>query len=171
MENSNERDYVTESEWELVSLLSASHLIRYGCHTEYFQCMEHGSVPLVLGAPNFAQDFLPSPDAAINIANYLPPSHSALSTTNTSAPTELCAEAKAGLARLAKRLKHLGSEAGRGEYESALQWKKSDKWRGTPFGRVVELGRQRFSAECRLAGLVRGEQWAKSLWAPGGSAI
>lgn len=132
---------------------------------EYYQALEHGSVPLVLGAPNF-ESFLPTPNAAINIANYLPSSYSAPSASNSSAPTELTAEAKEGLARLAERLRYLGSEQGRTEYEEALAWKLDDAWTTSPLGKVVGLGRERWSTECRLAGLLRGEEWAKPSWVP-----
>lgn len=132
---------------------------------EYFQALEHGSVPLVLGAPNF-KEFLPTPNAAINIADYLPSSYSALSSYNSTAPTELTAEAKEGLGRLAERLRYLGSEEGRSEYEKSLAWKLGDAWTSSPLGKVVGLGRERWSTECRLAGLLRGKEWAKPSWIP-----
>jgi hypothetical protein len=128
--------------------------------------MEFGVIPLVLGSPNFNSDFLPIPSAAINIAEYLPASLSAVSTSNSTSPASLSPDAKAGLARLAARLEYLGSEEGRSDYEDALAWKKDARWRDSPFGKVVGLGRQRWSAECRLAGLLRGQKWAEPSWRP-----
>jgi hypothetical protein len=165
MENSNEIDYVTESRFIRLYILKPASELIFPSPPEYFQALEHGSVPLVLGAPNF-EDFIPTANAAMNIADYLPSSYSAPSSSNSTAPTELSAEAKEGLARLADRLRWLGSEEGRSEYEKSLAWKLDDAWTGSPLGKVVGLGRERWSTECRLAGLLRGEEWAKPSWIP-----
>lgn len=127
--------------------------------------MEHGSVPLVLGAPNM-HDFLPAPNAAINIGDYLSPSLTALSTSESEEPEKLSAEDKAGLVRLAERMKFIASREGREEYEQMLTWKNDLRWTSSPFGKVVALGREELSTECRLAGLLRGEEWTQPSWKP-----
>jgi hypothetical protein len=56
----------------------------------------------------------------------------------------------------------LSSEGARRQYEAMLDWKKDDRWKRSPFGKVVALGRASYSAECRLAGYLRGEAWART---------
>ncbi|GAA5885317.1 hypothetical protein JCM6882_009568 [Rhodosporidiobolus microsporus] len=145
-ENSNDLDYVTE---------------------KYFQALERGTVPLVYGPPDYARRFFPSPNAGIDVAAYLPPSYLAPSNSSSSGPEELDEEAKAGVARLAKRLELLTSEEGADEYESMLEWKKDDKWRrdpDNPLGKIVRLSTSQWSQDCKLAGVYRGEEWAKNTW-------
>jgi hypothetical protein len=123
-----------------------------------------GSVPIYLGAPNFSPTFLPSPNAALNLADYLPPSHTSVTKYDDEAPGELDEEAKEGLARFAEELKRLGSEEGREDYNRMLDWKINDVWKETTFGKVVKLGRGSLSEECRLGGVVRGLEWAMTGW-------
>lgn len=124
-------------------------------------------MPIVFGAPDYAKRFFPSPNAAINVADYLSPSLTALSNTDSEAPETLSAEDKAGLARLAERLRFLASAEGREEYDSMLAWKNDDKWKtGSPFGKIVELSTGPYDRDCKLAGVLRGLDWAKSTWTP-----
>ncbi|BGP13801.1 hypothetical protein JCM10213_006367 [Rhodosporidiobolus nylandii] len=144
-ENSNDLDYATE---------------------KYFQALERGSVPIVFGPPHYAARLFPSPNAAIDVAEYLPQNYTALSTSSSTAPTSLDADAKEGLARLAKRLEHLSSEEGTQEYEEMLAWKKSS-WRDdtlNPLGKIVRESTSRWAQDCRLAGVYRGQEWARSKW-------
>lgn len=135
---------------------------------QFYQAAEIGSIPLHFGAPNFTTRFLPSPTTGgIDVASYLPARYGALSAFDDETPDgDLDDEAKEGVARLAERLKFLGSPEGRGEYERMLEWKKpGSKWRErTPFGKVVVLGSKHTDEACRLAGVVRGFDWAKSGW-------
>ncbi|GAA6004557.1 hypothetical protein JCM10207_000933 [Rhodosporidiobolus poonsookiae] len=143
-ENSNDIDYATE---------------------KYFQALERGSVPLVFGPPDYAARFFPSPTAGIDLAEYLPSNYTELSTSSSSPPDELTDEAKAGLARLAKRLEHLMSDEGKGEYEKMLAWKRS--WRddpNNPLAKIVGLSTSKWSQDCRLAGVYRGQAWAQNTW-------
>ncbi|KAI5479634.1 alpha-1,3-fucosyltransferase 10, glycosyltransferase family 10 protein [Pseudohyphozyma bogoriensis] len=143
MENSNDIDYVTE---------------------KYFQAMERGTVPIHLGTPTFRSSFMASDNSAIDLADFMPLSTLKYSRTDSSPAQELTSEEKAGVAALAERLKFLVSPEGREEYESMLDWKKDGKWRDTPFGQVVRLGRMPLREECRLAGTHLGLEWAKSGW-------
>ncbi|GAA5996110.1 uncharacterized protein JCM10292_007398 [Rhodotorula paludigena] len=145
-ENSNDLDYATEKLW---------------------QSFERGTVPLVYGPPEAARRFFPAPNAAIDLADYLPPQYLELSTSYTSAPTNLTVEAKQGVARLAKRLQHLASPEGRDEYEAMLAWKKDGAWSKdpeNPLNKVVRASRSQYTQDCRLAGVLRGQEWAKNTW-------
>ncbi|GAA5903798.1 uncharacterized protein JCM6883_001989 [Sporobolomyces salmoneus] len=136
-ENSNDYDYVTE---------------------KYFQSLERGSVPLVFGAPNYRERFFPSPNAAIDVADYLPLNYTLPSRSDDKQPEELSEEALAGLQKLADRLEYLSSEEGREEYESMLDWKKSDDWKedNNPLGKIVKLATSEFEQDCKLAKVFRG---------------
>ncbi|GAA6042754.1 hypothetical protein JCM8097_007459 [Rhodosporidiobolus ruineniae] len=147
-ENSNDLDYVTE---------------------KYFQSLERGTVPLVFGAPDYARRFFPSPNAGIDVGSYLPANYTEPSRPWSSPPEALDDEAKAGLARLAKRLEHLSSDAGNDEYEAMLEWKKDGRWKrdpANPLGKIVRESTSRWAQDCRLAGVFRGQEWAKSGWTP-----
>ncbi|GAA5822984.1 hypothetical protein JCM11251_004446 [Rhodosporidiobolus azoricus] len=147
-ENSNDLDYATE---------------------KLFQAFERGTIPLAFGAPDYAHRFFPSPNAGIDVSEYLPASYSALSNSSSEAPSELDDEAKAGLAKLAERLEYLWSEEGAEEYESMLAWKKDDRWKRdpvNPLGKIVRLSTSKYGQDCRLAGAFRGEDWAKNTWTP-----
>lgn len=68
--------------------------------------------------------------------------------------------------RLAERIKFLASDEGREEYDSMLAWKTDDKWKTeSPFGKIVELGKG-YDRDCKLAGVLRELDWAKSSWTP-----
>ncbi|BGP37875.1 hypothetical protein JCM10450v2_001811 [Rhodotorula kratochvilovae] len=147
-ENSNDLDYSTE---------------------KFFQALERGTVPLVFGPPLAASHFFPAPNAAIDVAAYLPPAYAAQSNSSSRAPEELDDDARAGLARLAERLTHLASEEGRDEYEGMLAWKRDGRWRDdpdNPLGKVVRQSHNEWDMDCRLAGVFRGEEWAKNPWVP-----
>ncbi|GAA5853414.1 hypothetical protein JCM3766R1_005881 [Sporobolomyces carnicolor] len=136
-ENSNDYDYVTE---------------------KYFQALERGSVPLVFGAPSYRDRFFPAPNAAIDLAEYLPANYTVPSRHDDEQPEDLSDEAKAGLARLAERLKFLASERGRAEYESMLEWKRTGEWRrndDNPLGKIVRLATSEFEQDCKLAKIFR----------------
>ncbi|GAA5948381.1 hypothetical protein JCM21900_002695, partial [Sporobolomyces salmonicolor] len=144
--NSNDLDYTTE---------------------KYFQALERGSVPLVFGSPAFAARFLPAPNAAIDVAAYLPANYTARSTTASEEPGALSPAARAGLARLARRLEHLASDAGRDEYDAMLAWKADGRWRAdgaNPLGKIVRMAASEYGQDCKLAGVYRGEEWARSGW-------
>ncbi|CEQ39727.1 SPOSA6832_01291 [Sporobolomyces salmonicolor] len=141
-ENSNDLDYTTE---------------------KYFQALERGSVPLVFGSPAFAARFLPAPNAAIDVAAYLPANYTARSTP----PPRALARGPRGLARLARRLEHLASDAGRDEYDAMLAWKADGRWRAdgaNPLGKIVRMATSEYAQDCKLAGVYRGEEWARSGW-------
>ncbi|GAA5968125.1 hypothetical protein JCM11641_003740 [Rhodosporidiobolus odoratus] len=145
-ENSNDLDYATE---------------------KYFQAIERGSVPLVYGPPDYAARFFPSPNAGIDLADYLPLNYTSQSNSSSKAPSELSSEATEGIARLAKRLEHLSSAEGTKEYESMLDWKKDDSWRRdplNPLGKIVRESTSKWSQDCRLAGVFRGQDWATNKW-------
>lgn len=125
-----------------------------------------GSVPLYFGTPNFKERFLPTPNAAIDIADYVSDDLRQLSHSGRNAPTKLDAQSKAGVKRLADRLAHWASEEGREEYEDMLRWKEDEAWKESAFGRVVQLGREPLHADCRVAGWYRGEEWGRSSWRP-----
>jgi len=132
---------------------------------KYYQALERGSVPLVFGAPSYSSRFFPSPNAGIDIASYLPSNYTAPSRSDSKAPEELSEEAKAGLRRLAERLEFLSSEEGKEEYEEMLEWKKDGKWiedPDNPLGKIMRLSTSQWDQDCRLAGVYRGEDWAKS---------
>lgn len=160
MENSNSHDYVTE---KVPSLPLPSSFTNHP-PLQYFQALEVGSVPIYLGAPNFSPTFLPSPTAALNLEDYLSPLHTSITHNTDEAPEELDQEAIEGLARFAEELKRLGSEEGREDYEKMLDWKVGDGWKKGTFGKVVKMGKGGLSEECRLAGVVRGMEWATSEW-------
>lgn len=145
MENSNDLDYVTEKS---------------------FQAFEFGSVPIHLGSPSFNQSFQPAPNTAIDLADYLPAEYLKLSAPGDTPPAQLSPEGKAGMVRLADRLRHLGSAEGREDYERMLEWKKDEGWIESPLGKLVKLGRTELPSDCMLAGLVRGKEWGKSGWTP-----
>lgn len=68
------------------------------------------------------------------------------------------------MARLAARLSFLSSEEGRSEYDSMLAWKRDDKWKTeSPLGKIVALG-QGEARDCKLAGTLKGLEWAQSNW-------
>ncbi|GAA6051873.1 hypothetical protein JCM3770_005514 [Rhodotorula araucariae] len=147
-ENSNDLDYSTE---------------------KFFQALERGTVPLVFGPPHAASRFFPAPNAAIDVAAYLPAAYTAPSNSSSRPPEELDDAARAGLAQLAARLTHLASEAGRDEYEEMLAWKRDGRWRDdsdNPLGKVVRQSQSEWDMDCRLAGVFRGEQWAQNPWVP-----
>ncbi|GAA5942717.1 hypothetical protein JCM3775_005024 [Rhodotorula graminis] len=148
-ENSNELDYSTE---------------------KLFQAFERGTVPLVLGPPDAAKRFFPSPNAAIDVASYLPASYSAPSNSSSVPPDALDPAALVGLARLAERLAYLSSDAGRDEYEGMLAWKRDGgAWLDdphNPLGKVVRQSHSEWDQDCRLAGVFRGEEWARNAWVP-----
>lgn len=147
-QNSNDLDYSTE---------------------KLFQAFERGTVPLVFGPPDAARRFFPSPTAAIDVAAYLPASYSALSNSSSVPPDALDAAARAGLARLAARLAFLSSDAGRTEYEGMLGWKRDGRWlddAANPLGKVVRQSHSEWDQDCRLAGVFRGEEWARNDWVP-----
>ncbi|GAA5971661.1 hypothetical protein JCM3765_006711 [Sporobolomyces pararoseus] len=136
-ENSNDYDYVTE---------------------KYFQALERGSVPLVFGAPSYESRFFPSPNAAIDIADYLPLNYTLPSRSDDKEPEELSEEAQAGLRKLADRLTYLSSEEGKEEYESMLTWKESGDWKDdpkNPLGKIVKISTSEWDQDCRLAKVFR----------------
>ncbi|GAA6062046.1 hypothetical protein JCM10212_005031 [Sporobolomyces blumeae] len=143
-ENSNDYDYVTE---------------------KYFQALERGSVPLVFGAPAYRSRFFPAPNAAIDVADYLPDNYTLPSRSDSNEPTVLSDEAKEGLARLAKRLEYLSSDEGRAEYEAMLSWKEDDGWKRdetNPLGKIVRMSTSTWAQDCKLAGVHRRQEWAAS---------
>ncbi|GAA5896291.1 hypothetical protein JCM8208_001837 [Rhodotorula glutinis] len=147
-ENSNDLDYSTE---------------------KLFQAFERGTVPLLFGPPDAAKRFFPSPTAAIDVASYLPASYSAPSNSSSVPPDALDDAARAGLARLAERLTFLSSDAGRDEYEGMLAWKRDRRWLddpANPLGKVVRQSHSEWDQDCRLAGVFRGEEWARNPWVP-----
>jgi len=125
-----------------------------------------GSVPLYFGTPHFKERFLPTPNAAVDIADYVSDDLRQLSHSGRPAPSSLDAESRTGIKRLADRLTFWTSEAGRSEYEAMLDWKKDEKWKESAFGKVVQLGREPLHADCRVAGWFRGEEWGQSSWTP-----
>ena len=125
-----------------------------------------GSVPLYFGTPHFKERFLPTPNAAIDIADYVSPALRQLSHSGRPAPTRLDSESKKGIKNLAERLVYLSSEAGRSNYEAMLDWKKDEAWKESAFGKVVRLGREPLHADCRVAGWYREEEWGRSSWTP-----
>ncbi|KAK4701885.1 hypothetical protein P7C70_g4346, partial [Phenoliferia sp. Uapishka_3] len=127
-----------------------------------FQPLEFGSVPIHLGSPTYNQSFLPAPNTAIDLAEYLPAEYLELSTPSTQGPGGLSDAAKAGVRRLADRLRHLSSAEGQSDYERMLDWKKNDDWKKSPFGKVVEIGREPIEGDCRLAGILKGHKWAET---------
>lgn len=130
--------------------------------------MEKGSVPLHMGSPTFNASFLPTPNAAIDLAHYLSPAVMSPSVPFNYANTPFDDESKEGLQRLGVRLEHLASEQGRREYESMLAWKNDERWRTeSPFGKVVGYAKRNQSEECRLAGVLRGIYDIESGWKDG----
>ncbi|GAA5868714.1 hypothetical protein JCM1840_004366 [Sporobolomyces johnsonii] len=150
-ENSNDLDYTTE---------------------KYFQALERGSVPLVFGSPSFASRFLPAPNAAIDVSSYLPSNYTSLSTTASEEPEDLSSDAREGLKRLAERLEFLASDEGRDEYDAMLEWKRDGRWLSdegdgdgeNPLGKIVRMATSEWGQDCKLAGVYRGEEWARSGW-------
>jgi hypothetical protein len=51
----------------IVTLLSAVICYSAVSWGRYFRCLQHGTVPVVIGAPNI-QDFAPAPNSIIHIA-------------------------------------------------------------------------------------------------------
>ncbi|SGY40269.1 BQ5605_C003g02344 [Microbotryum silenes-dioicae] len=147
MENSNDLDYVSE---------------------KYFQCLERGSVPIVYGAPHFAERFSIAPNSFINVADYVTPDLMELSTT-ASAPTKaLSQENKDGLKRMVERIQYLSSPEGRTEYDAMLAWKKDESWKeNSPMGKIWKMSHRKLHIHCMVAGSARGYDWAKSGWTPG----
>ncbi|KAI8452550.1 hypothetical protein BY996DRAFT_7218774 [Phakopsora pachyrhizi] len=104
-ENSNDEDYVTE---------------------KYYQALEAGSPPIHLGlTSDQLEKFKPSPNAAINVADF------------------------PDVKSLAKRLEEISKN--REEYESMLDWKNMPL--SGDFGKIVRWGKE--SEWCRLAKLLR----------------
>lgn len=52
-----------------------------------------------------------------------------------------------------------------------LEWKKKPQKEWGGFGEVVRLGRLGWSQDCRLAGVVRGQGWARTGWKEGGRGM
>lgn len=160
-ENSN--DYGKASSLSSPVLARGTDLARARARTDYvtekyFQALERGSVPLVFGAPSYRDRFFPAPNAAIDLAEYLPANYTVPSRHDDEQPEDLSDEAKAGLARLAERLKFLASERGRAEYESMLEWKRTGEWRrndDNPLGKIVRLATSEFEQDCKLAKIFR----------------
>ncbi|SCV67046.1 BQ2448_5692 [Microbotryum intermedium] len=150
MENSNDLDYVTE---------------------KYYQCLERGSVPIVYGAPNFAERFSIAPNSFINVADYVTPDLMALSKTTSSPEEALSQENKDGIKRLVERIQYLSSPEGRTEYDAMLAWKKDESWKDTsPMGKIYKMSHRKIHNHCMIAGVARGYDWAKSTWTPAPSA-
>ncbi|KAK4053852.1 hypothetical protein OIV83_001508 [Microbotryomycetes sp. JL201] len=142
-ENSNDLDYVTE---------------------KFFQPLEQGVVPLTFGPPDVARRFFPAPNAAIDVGRFLSPRLRQLSTTESEEPESLSESDKQSLSSLADRLKFLSSVQGKEEYLDMLSWKANDDWKtASPLGKVVDLNKG-YDRDCKLAGFLRGLDWARSNW-------
>ncbi|KAK4058795.1 hypothetical protein OIO90_000241 [Microbotryomycetes sp. JL221] len=142
-ENSNDLDYVTE---------------------KFFQPLEQGVVPLTFGAPDMERRFFPSPNAAIDVGQYVSAQLRNLSTTDSEPPNSLSNQDKLKLKILAKKLLHLSSQQGQQEYELMLNWKQSNEWKSSsPLGKIVKLNKG-FDRDCKLVGVLLGLDWSKSNW-------
>jgi hypothetical protein len=167
IENSNDYGYVTEKVRPCSFFPSSPSSTDSLATEQYFQALERGTVPLVFGAPDYKNLYFPSPNAGIDIADYLPANYSLPSRVGSQPPAELDADAKAGLGRLAKRLEYLSSKEGEEEYEAMLAWKKEDfKRDDNPLGKILKQSTHRYGQDCRLAGIFRGgdDAWARNTW-------